>query len=747
MKNNPRRFMEETLYTMDHYAFLGGEDEFLPGRSLRYNSSESSAYLHIKPPSNFIALNHIIDSEIRLKYKHFFEKNPLNSNNPQGILDLLVEVSCFENSLHKSFPGAKRFSIEGLDSLIPGLEEIIQMAPAFGINNIIMGMPHRGRLDVLACVFKKPYSSIVSEFQESYEGPSSLSGDVKYHNGYSAQRDNLTLTLLPNPSHLESIGSVTLGYAKGLKTSCLPIVMHGDASFSGQGVVYETFQLGGLDGYSVDGTIHIVMDNQIGFTATEKEGRSTPYCSDLAKAFNLPIFHVNADDPDSVCVFFKMALLFRQTFQKDSVIHLIGYRRHGHNEGDEPAFTNPLMYQKIKMHLPVATLYAQKHNLIIDETPYALPSSSPTPIAPPLLETKQLLPLSIKQLNSFLSILYKVPSHFNLHPKMKKLFEERLISPYCDWATAEALAFMSYVHDGRSVRLSGQDSQRGTFSHRHAVWIDQKTGEKHCPFGEGFEVFNSPLSEYAVLGFEYGYSLSHPHDLVIWEAQFGDFANGAQIIIDQYLSASFMKWGQESHLVLMLPHGYEGQGPEHSSARLERFLQLSAQNNWIIANVTTPSNLYHILRKQRQCPLILMTPKSLLRHKDAISSWEDFLDSFKPLYQDTKIAKRAIFCSGKVYYDLVKAKQNQDISLIRLEQLYPFPIQEISAILGGYQEYVWCQEEPKNMGAWAYIKPFFEELGISIQYVGRSASSAPATGYHARHQREQKELVAKALSI
>ena len=718
------RDLEETIYTCDHFSFFEQKEAFLEPRKDHHYQKELLPRTASLTSSHtwFIEHHHIEDSQI----KKWFDMWCGLSFDPSFILDFLIRADTFEDQIHKRFPTAKRFSLQGCEVLIPAFEIMIQKAKALGVSTVILGMTHRGRLNVLANIFRKP------KILEEFEDLDIKAGDVKYHLGYSCHRDGMDLILLSNPSHLESVSPVVSGYSKGYGRRNLPVLIHGDGAFAAQGVVYETLQLGGLAGYTVGGCIHIILDNQIAFTTLPFESRSTRFCSDIAKAFQIPVLHGDVRDVDQVCVLFEMAVLYREHFQKDIIIRLQGYRRYGHNEGDNPSFTQPLSC--FKDALPAYQLYAKHHNLAIIEpkefektAPSSLKKDSPSKESSyTVLELKALL-------NEF-----KAPETFHLHPKLNALYQQFQESEVCTWQMAEMLAFKTLIKEGVSIRLSGQDTVRGTFSQRHAVWFDQITGEGFYPFGEQLSILNSPLSEYAALGFEYGYALAKPKDLVIWEAQFGDFANGAQIIIDQYLSSGKVKWAQNVPLVLFLPHGMEGQGPEHSSARLERFLQLSAQENWVIASPTTPANFYHLLRMPRDCPLVVMTPKSLLRHPLCVSPWEEMTKSFQPIYIDHKTQRCAVFCTGKIYYDLVE--KNPDKTIIRLEQLHPFP-EDIIRALPAYKECVWLQEEPKNMGAWSYIKPYFEDLGINLRYLGRKVSSSPAGGSYKHHKEEQDKIV------
>ncbi|WBL32574.1 2-oxoglutarate dehydrogenase E1 component [Sinirhodobacter sp. HNIBRBA609] len=750
----------------------------------------------------------------------------------RAILNKLVEAEGYEKFLHVKYMGTKRFGLDGGEALIPAMEQIIKRGGQLGLRDVVIGMPHRGRLNVLANVMMKPYRAIFHEFQGGSYKPDDVdgSGDVKYHLGASSDRtfdgNTVHLSLTANPSHLEAVNPVVLGKVRAKqdqlgdvdRIAVLPILLHGDAAFAGQGIVAEGFQLSGIKGHRTGGTIHIVVNNQIGFTTAPHFSRTSPYPTDIALMVEAPIFHVNGDDPEAVVHAAKVAIEFRQKFHKDVVIDMFCYRRFGHNEGDEPMFTNPQMYKNIKGHKTTLQLYTERlvaDGLIpegeIEDMKAAFQASlneefeagkqfkpnkadwldgrwkhlerehedydaGTTPIAPELLAEVG-------------NALTSYPDSFDIHKTVsrqleakKKMFET---GTGFDWATAEALAFGSLLSEGFGVRLSGQDCTRGTFSQRHSGLVDQTTEERYYPLNHikpgqaRYEVIDSALSEYAVLGFEYGYSLAEPNALTLWEAQFGDFANGAQIMFDQFINSGERKWLRMSGLVCLLPHGFEGQGPEHSSARLERFLQLSAEDNWIVANCSTPANYFHILRRQIhrkfRKPLILMTPKSLLRHPLCVSKAEEFTtgsffrrvmwDDADPqhkgnsefkLADDAKV-KRVVICSGKVYYDLLAERDKrglEDVYILRLEQFYPFPahsmVNELSRFKGA--EIVWCQEEPKNQGAWTFVEPNIEWVLSKIdakhgrpRYAGRAASASPATGLASRHKAEQEALVNDAL--
>ncbi|WP_109467719.1 2-oxoglutarate dehydrogenase E1 component [Albibacillus kandeliae] len=780
-------------------------------------------YMHISNPEEAGWLKERIegfDKEIRF-----------TREGRKAILNKMVEAEGFEKFLHVKYMGTKRFGLDGGESLIPAMEQIIKRGGNLGVKEIVIGMPHRGRLSVLANVMQKPYRAIFNEFQGGSFKPEDVdgSGDVKYHLGASSDREfdgnTVHLSLTANPSHLEAVNPVVLGKARAKqdqlhdpdRTAVLPVLLHGDAAFAGQGVVAEGFGLSGLRGHRTGGTMHIVVNNQIGFTTAPHFSRSSPYPTDIALMVEAPIFHVNGDDPEAVVHAAKVATEFRQKFHKDVVIDIFCYRRFGHNEGDEPMFTNPVMYKKIKTHKTTLSLYTErlvKDGLIpegeIEDMKAAFQSmlndefeagKDYKPNKADWLDgrwshldrnnedyvrgTTEITPETLQEVGK---ALVTAPDGFPLHKTVSRLLDAKKemfdTGKGFDWATGEALAFGSLLTEGYPVRLAGQDSTRGTFSQRHSAFIDQETEERYYPLNNirqgqsNYEVIDSMLSEYAVLGFEYGYSLAEPNALVMWEAQFGDFANGAQIMFDQFISSGESKWLRMSGLVCLLPHGFEGQGPEHSSARLERFLQMCGQDNWIVANCTTPANYFHILRRQIhrsfRKPLILMTPKSLLRHKLAISTAEDFTtgssfhrvlwDDAEKGNSDTKLVadkkiKRVVMCSGKVYYDLLEerdARGIDDVYLLRIEQFYPFPaislVKELERFKGA--EMVWCQEEPKNQGAWTFIEPNIEwvlnRIGAKHQrpvYVGRATSASPATGLASQHKAQQAALVNEALTI
>ncbi len=733
------------------------------------------------------------------------------------ILKEIIRTERFEQFLHKRFPGAKRFSIEGGDSAINSVEKIIDAAAKAGVKKIVIGMAHRGRLNTLTGVMGKPYHQMISEFKGTPGIPESLtkSGDVKYHMGYASSREiagnKIDLSLAFNPSHLEAVNVVAAGrvrakqdiYGDTERLQAMALLIHGDAAFIGQGSVAENLVMNGLKGYDTGGIMHIIINNQIGFTANPEDSRSTVYASDLAKAIDAPIFHINGDDVESVVKISGLAMKYRQIFKKDVVLDIICYRRYGHNEGDEPLYTQPVMYTKIKDHPSLEKIYSQKlisENVISEAEYQKLTADFDAILSQEFDKAADYKPTSgdwlkgdwnnikdgddsvvktaidQKTLQELIKKTIEVPAGFHANPKILRQLEARKQAvdsgEHIDWGCGEALAFASLLNEGFPIRVTGQDSGRGTFSHRHSILHDATNAQRYNIFSNfkaRYEVYDSVLSEYGVLGFEYGYSLSMPNGLTLWEAQFGDFANGAQIIFDQFISSSEVKWLRKSGLVMLLPHGYEGQGPEHSSARLERYLQACADNNLRVCNITNPANFFHALRRQihgkDRKPLVVMSPKSLLRHKLAVSSLKEFSDlTFCPLIEEThKIVaadkvRKVVFVSGKVYYDLLEAREANkinDVALIRLEQLYPFPKAEMIKELKKYKnaEIIWCQEEPKNMGAWKFVEDLIEESLSEAQhknqrpkYVGRVASASPATGYGSYHAREQKKLVDEALS-
>ena len=741
-----------------------------------------------------------------------------------AIYERLVDAEEFERYLHKKYTGTKRFGMDGAEAVIPALEQILKRGSQLDLREAVIGMAHRGRLNVLHNVLQKPFRAIISEFLGNPANPEDAggSGDVKYHMGASADRDfddaGVHLSLAPNPSHLEIVDPVVVGRVRAKqqqlddhdRTQVLGILLHGDAAFAGQGVVAETFAFSALRGYRTGGTIHIIINNQIGFTTSPSFSRSSPYPTDVAKMVMAPIFHVNGDDPEAVVHVARIATEFRQAFGTDVVIDMFCYRRFGHNEGDEPAFTQPLMYNAIGAHPSTRDLYAQQlideglfdkeaaQKVIDDRIAYLdaefEAGTNYLPNKADWLEGRWSgmvtahgddrrgeTAVDLDVLRQIGTSMTSLPDDMTLNKKLMRIINARADNiangSGIDWATAEHLAFGSILMEGNPVRLSGQDSCRGTFSQRHAVFVDQVTENRYTPLNHladnqaFFEVIDSPLSEASVMGFEYGFSQVEPNALVMWEAQFGDFANGAQVVVDQFISSGEAKWLRMNGLVLLLPHGYEGQGPEHSSARLERYLQLCAEDNMQVVNCTTPANYFHVLRRQLRRnfrkPLVVMTPKSLLRHKACVSDLADMGPgtTFHRLLdeRDTSVkhgkAKRIVLCSGKVYYDLAAARDSAeawDIEILRVEQLYPFPSKAVKEMLAKTPKasIVWCQEEPKNMGGWTFVRDFIEdimqEVGMTQQrlaYAGRAAAASPATGTLSRHNREQNDLVQAALDL
>ncbi len=752
----------------------------------------------------------------------------LDSQTQKQILLRITESETFERFLHTRYVAQKRFSLEGAEGIIPSLDCMIEIGAELGAEEFVVGMAHRGRLNVLANIFGKKPEFIFTEFEGAYPVDSSLGeGDVKYHKGFSADittrnGKKVHLSLASNPSHLEFINPVIEGIARAKQSlmqdterkKVIPIAIHGDAAFAGQGVCYETLNLSQLNGYRTGGTLHIVINNQVGFTTSPEFARSTTYSTDLAKMLEVPIFHVNGDEPEALWYISQLCVEYRQKFKKDVIIDLVCYRKHGHNEGDEPSFTQPILYKKIKSHPSLREIYSKKlvsEKILTSEEAQFLvqkvtdqlseaqtraKAETPKPWVSTLEGTWKNLRrpeeadffkpvathVSESQLKQLSQQLNQIPATFHVHPKLVRFFEARLKAiqenKAIDWGNGEALAFGTLLQEGHPVRLSGQDAERGTFTHRHSVLNDVETGETYTPLNHishqtaFYNVHNSHLSETAVMGFEYGYSLADPHSLIIWEAQFGDFANGAQVILDQFISSSESKWQRMSGLTLLLPHGFEGQGPEHSSARLERFLQLCGKNNMIICNLTTPAQLFHALRRQVKRdfrkPMVILSPKSLLRHPLAVSQLQDFTDRiFEEVLDDPEITsekeaeriQKIILCSGKVYYDLIAERTSKKIpatTILRLEQIYPWPEEKLIQIFKKYKNatsILWVQEEPRNMGAWSFVfntwsggYDFFKEKvgGKSIQYVGREIGAAPAVGSHKVHEMEQEALIQKA---
>ncbi len=822
---------------MDRQIFLDGAfglqygtvRELLVSLRRTYCSNIGFEYMHI----NDIEERRWIQEHIegRDKTIHFTPEGK------RAILNKLIEGEQFEMFLSRKYVGTKRFGLDGGEAMIPALEAIVKVGGGLGVEEIVIGMPHRGRLNVLTNVMRKPFRQLFHEFAGGSANPDDVggSGDVKYHLGTSTDRDfdgNIVhLSLTPNPSHLEAVNPVVLGKVRAkqsqrgraeddsIRDKVVPLLLHGDAAFAGQGIVAECFAFSGVRGYNTGGTIHFVVNNQIGFTTSPQFARSSPYPTDMAKMVQAPIFHVNGDDPEAVVFVTKLATEYRQKFNRDVVIDMWCYRRFGHNEADEPAFTQPLMYGAIRKHPFSSTAYAARlvrEGVMTDEDVRAMTDQFVKLLEDEFEAAKSHKPNKVEwfegkwqgfslpkdkisdarsaatgvapdELMAIGAVLTALPQGFALHKTLERVLAAKKemfkSGSGIDWSTGEALAFGALLKDGFGVRLSGQDCERGTFSHRHAMLIDQVSERKYAPLsalGGQFEVYSSPLSEFGVLGLEYGFSLAEPNSLVLWEAQFGDFANGAQTIIDQFIAAGEVKWLRSSGLVMLLPHGYEGQGPEHSSARLERYLQLCAEGNLQVANVTTPANYFHILRRQLhrpfRKPLIIMSPKSLLRHKKAVSDLAEFgpgtnfhrvlyddaevgkASSLKKLQADSKIS-RLVLCSGKIYFDLLDARDAanaDDTYLLRVEQLYPYPgdaIEEVLARFKNLKSVVWCQEEPKNAGSWHYIADWIEQSLTNAKckvaratYAGRLAAAATATGSAKRHADEQAKLIQDALS-
>lgn len=769
-----------------------------------YCQSIGAEYAYIRRPE--------IYEWLMARMEHTRNEPVFSRDKKLHILEQLSKAVLFERFLHKKYIGQKRFSLEGCESLIPALDALINKGAETGISEFIIGMPHRGRLNVLSNTLGKPYQDIFNEFEGKQLEDESILGDVKYHLGFSSERitaegKTLQLSLAPNPSHLEAVGPVVEGITRskidseyqGSNQHIVPIVIHGDASIAGQGVVYETLQMSELKGYTTGGTIHLVVNNQIGFTTNYLDARSSVYCTDVAKTTQCPIFHVNADDVEAVVYTMELAVEYRQRFHRDVFIDLLGYRKYGHNEGDEPRFTQPILYKIIEKHNDPLVIYVNKllaEGSIKREEAEAIEKTINDELEQEMLESKEdettkvvtflekswhalhqatdddyLKPVDTTvPFDMLLELTQKITTLPHGKPffrKLVRLTEERktqfIDHGTVDWAMGEMLAYASLLEEGYPVRLSGQDTERGTFSHRHAVLTMEESEEKYTPLQNisarqaPFHIFNSPLSEYGVLGFEYGYSMASPFSLSIWEAQFGDFMNGAQIIIDQYLVSAEEKWRVMNSLVMLLPHGYEGQGPEHSSARMERFLQQCGENNIQVANCTTPANFFHLLRRQVRRdfrkPLVVFTPKSLLRHPECISpvaalSKGSFQEVIDDEVANPSEVTRVNFCNGKVYYDLVAERRKRghnNIAFVRVEQLYPFPLQQLHEVIKRYPNattFAWVQEEPANMGAWSFILRQFK--GVKLLLVARPESGSPATGSPKLHVLRQAKIIDKA---
>lgn len=798
-----------------------------------YCSTIGVEYMHIADPAQKAWIQERIEGSNK--------QSAFTQEDKKTILDKLIEAEGFEPFLDTKYKGTKRFGLDGGEALIPALEQVIKTGGNLGVQEVVFGMAHRGRLNVLSQILAKSHRAIFYEFKGGSYKPDDVagSGDVKYHLGASTDREfngkKIHLSLLPNPSHLEIVDPVVIGKARAKqdqlvgstrmdviplaeRSKVMPVLIHGDAAFAGQGVLQETFGLSGLKGYHVAGSIHVIINNQIGFTTSPNFSRSSPYSSDVAKMIDAPVFHVNGDDPEAVVFVAKVATEFRQIFHKPVIIDMVCYRRYGHNEGDEPSFTQPVMYKAIRNHQTTVQIYSDRliseqlinseeveHKKKIWRDKLEVEFEASTSYKPNKADwldgvwtglktanhadeqRRGITGIELKALIEIGRKLVEIPSDFHVHKTIQRFLSNRAkmfeTGEGIDWATAEALAFGSLCCEGIPVRLSGEDVERGTFSQRHSVLYDQENEARYIPLnnlqkGQAiYEVVNSMLSEEAVLGFEYGYSLASPLGLTLWEAQFGDFANGAQVIFDQFISSAEHKWLRMSGLVCLLPHGFEGQGPEHSSARLERYLQLCAEDNMQVAYCTTPANYFHILRRQIKRdfrkPLILMTPKSLLRHRRAVSSLSDMglqtnfhrlllddaeclRDSVIKLQKDSKI-RRVVLCTGKVYYDLYEEREKRgidDVYLLRIEQLYPFPAKTLVEVLSRFvkAEIVWCQEEPKNMGAWSFIEPYLEWVLVHIKakysrarYAGRPASASPATGLMSKHLEQLAAFLEDAL--
>jgi|TARA_B100001540_G_scaffold230506_1_gene204695 2-oxoglutarate dehydrogenase E1 component len=805
---------------LDNYMDLGYANisEILSKLRKIYCSTIGAQYMHISDPKEKVW--------IRERFEKDDNKLNFTTNGKKAILNKIIQAEGFEKFLATKYVGTKRFGLDGAESLIPALEQIIKKGGQLGVKEVKIGMSHRGRLNVLANVLQKSYKRIFNEFAGEISNIEEESaGDVKYHLGASSNREfdgnSVHVSLTDNPSHLEAVDPVVLGQTRAKqfyhndikRNQVIPILIHGDAAFAGQGIVAECFAMSGLPGHNTGGAIHIIVNNQIGFTTSPRFARSSPYPSDLGKVVDAPILHCNGDDPEAVVYCAKIAIEFRQKFNKDVVIDMICYRRFGHNEGDEPSFTQPLMYKKIKNHPTTLNVYGKKliSDGIITENEFVSQKSEFRSLLENQYKTaKDYKPkiewyegtwsrykpekgkdkrgnsgVEIEKIKLISNKINIIPEDINVHKTIKKIFENRKKtidnSSGIDWSTAEALAFGTLLDEGFPVRLVGQDSGRGTFSQRHSVLRNQQDNSRYIPLNhisnqqKKFEIVDSLLSELAVLGFEYGYSLVEPSTLTIWEAQFGDFANGAQIIIDQFIASGERKWSRASGLVMLLPHGYEGQGPEHSSGRLERFLQLCAQDNLQVMNCTTPANYFHALRRQIhrdfRKPLVIMTPKSLLRNKLCTSKIKDFSknNSFHRVLWDHAIdpnekgfinlkrnekIKKVILCSGKVYFDLLEAREKaqvDDVVFFRIEQLYPFPVKPLVKEITRYAKnakFYWCQEEPKNMGAWFSVRDYIQwtlnYIGAKnnvIKYIGRKPAASPATGYAKRHLSQQKNII------
>ncbi len=776
-----------------------------------YCGSIGAEYIHI--PNREIRRWLQAEMEPRRNHVEFEREEKIR------ILGHLVDAELFESFIHSRYQGQKRFSLEGAESLIPAMHQFMETAAATGVDEVVIGMAHRGRLNVLTNILHKPYDMIFHEFEDNIQPHSESGGDVKYHRGYSSfytttDGTRLHLSLTANPSHLEAVNPVVEGRTRAKqrrrgdtenRSMILPLLIHGDAAFAGQGLVAETLNLSQLKGYQVGGTVHIIVNNQIGFTTSPGEARSTLYPTDVAKMIEAPIFHVNGDDPEAVCYVVDLALRFRQAWHRDVIIDMLCYRKYGHNEGDEPAFTQPVMYQKIRNQPPVRKLYQleleSKRDLTLEESA-EIEQNLKTRLYDSFAAVKETCRVSLENEHAFGSIwqglngpycfdceptavdhqtlvrvaqaLTTIPNDFHLNRKIERRLPTQLEAVQnqaeVDWGLAELLAYGTLLAEGLPVRLSGQDSIRGTFSHRHAGWFDTKNGEKYFPLNHisedqaAFCAYNSMLSEAAVLGFDYGYALVEPNMLVLWEAQFGDFANGAQVIIDQFITVAMDKWERACGLVMLLPHGYEGQGPEHSNAYLERYLAACAEDNIQVCNLTTPAQFFHVLRRQLKRsfrrPLVIMAPKSLLRHKNCVSPVADLIDGqFSEILDDPtppSTPQRLVLCSGKIFYDLIDGRSRMDreeaVAIIRVEQFYPLNdkmLQTVTKPYSGAAEICWIQEETENRGGWTFMRPRLEALfpDHAIRYIGRAPSASPATGSSRVHREEQEKIVQQAIGI
>lgn len=810
--------------TLEHYGITDADLDLVSGAAIDFphlaTARDVAERLKYRYTRNLaVEFVHCGSEEERQWFRALFTAEqltrPLSNAEKLAVLRRLSEVDGFERFLGKAYVGYKRFSIEGTDALVPMLDTALEEAVAAGVHHVAIAMAHRGRLSVLTHILGKPFEHVFAEFEGRHDHLDGTStGDVKYHLGFegrhvTASGATVDVSLVPNPSHLEVVNPVLMGLARAEQRvaghplerderTVIPVCIHGDAAFPGEGIVAETLNLSRLAGYSVGGTLHIIVNNQVGFTTDPTESRSTRYASDLAKGFEIPVIHVNADDAEACVAAMRIAVAYRQKFGRDFLVDLVGYRRHGHNEGDEPTYTQPVLYERIKAHPTPRQVWGRRliaegvatqadvdaAERTVAERLQALHAAMPrsaveaaadhaaeeVPVFPPMRDTA----VRAEALAAINEQLLQYPADFTPHPRLAKQLERRREaigeSGGIDWGHAEALAFGSLIAGGTSVRITGQDAERGTFSHRHAVLSDVKTGRKFVPLqhlpgaSATLEIHNSALSEMAVLGFEYGFSVAAPDTLTLWEGQFGDFVNVAQAMIDQFISADRAKWGQDSGLVLLLPHGHEGQGPEHSSARLERFLQLCAENNMMVAYPTSPAQYFHLLRwqahRQPRRPLVLMQPKSLLRLPQAASRLADLATgTFQPVIDDPageakrEQVRRLVFCTGKVYYDLMARQPGSHVAVVRVEALYPWPLNDVSRLVDRYpniDEVAWVQEEPKNMGAWSYIAPRLRVAAgnaLVIRYIGRPERASPAEGYPKAHADEQGRIVQEALDV